>query len=196
MTVRGGQDLSRALKIGAFGTIGLVGLLALVFLFRPADTSGKAFSALEFGDITAAEFRDASFQIVPEMLAVIYRAFAEVNEEQIYDSLAEVSADEALESLYLERVGAMVGGGLDEADQELHAMELAGLSSRQNGTTFSMNVTWRVVGTVGHATHMHVRGNTYAADLTIEPVKGAWRMTRFDLTDVDRTGAGVLVAAE
>ncbi len=196
MTVRGGQYLNRALKIGAFGTIGLVGLLALVFLLRPADTSGKAFSALEFGDITAAEFRDASFQIVPEMLAVIYRAFAEVNEEQIYDSLAEVSADEALESLYLERVGAMVGGGLDEADQELHAMELAGLSSRQNGTTFSMNVTWRVVGTVGHATHMHVRGNTYAADLTIEPVAGAWRMTSFDLTDVDRTGAGVLVAAE
>lgn len=75
-------------------------------------------------------------------------------------------------------------------------MELAGLSSRQDGTTFRMNVTWRVVGTVGHATHMHVRGNTYAADLTIAPVAGAWRMTSFDLTDVDRTDAGILVAAE
>jgi len=165
-------------------------------MVQPADQTSDPFIAVEVGPVNAQGFRDASFQIVPEMLAVIYRAFAEVEEEQIYDSLAEVSAGEALETLYLERVGAMAGGGLDEADQELHAMELAGLSSRQDGTTFNMNVTWRVVGTVGHATHMHIRGNTYAADLTISPVDGVWRMTSFDLTDVDRTDNGVMMAAE
>jgi hypothetical protein len=130
------------------------------------------------------------------MMAVIYRAFAETQEEQIYDSLAQVSAGEALETLYLERVGAMQGGGLDEADQELHSMELAGLSSRRSGDGFRMTVSWRVVGTVGHATHLHVRGNTYAADLTVEPVDEGWRITSFDLTDVDRSDAGLLVAAE
>lgn len=182
--------------IAAVGVCVAVLVLVGVILLPQADDETRPYTALEFGEVSAQEFRDVSFQVIPEMLAVIYRAFAETQEEQIYDSLAEVSAGEALETLYLERVGAMVGGGLAEADQELHAMELAGLSSRQDGTTFRMNVTWRVVGTVGHATHMHVRGNTYAADLTIAPVAGAWRMTSFDLTDVDRTDAGILVAAE
>lgn len=184
------------LKLGALIVGGLAVVALVIFMLQRGADPEQPYAALEFGEISAEEFRDASFQIVPEMLAVIYRAFAETEEEQIYDSLAEVSAGEALETLYLERVGAMVGGGLDEADQELHAMELAGLSSRREGTTFNMNVTWRVVGTVGHATHMHIRGNTYAADLTIAPVGGAWRMTSFDLTDVDRTDAGVMVAAE
>ena len=167
-----------------------------IFLLRPSAQTDQTFSAPEFGELSAQGFADASYQIMPEMLAVIYRAFAETREEQIYDSLAEVSANEALETLYLERVGAMNGGGLDEADQELHAMELEGLSAQRKGNSFQMNVKWRVVGTVGHATHLHVRGNTYAADMVVEPVDGAWRMTRFDLTDVDRTDAGIVEAAE
>lgn len=196
VTVRGGMILNQTLRLGLLVSAGLAILAALLVFLRPADQTNAVFSALEVGEVTAAQFRDSSFQIVPEMLAVIYRAFAETDEGQIYDSLAEVSAGDALETLYLERVGAMVGGGLDEADQELHAMELAGLTSRLDGTTFNMTVTWRVVGTVGHATHLHVRGNTYSADLVVEPVDGAWRMTGFDLTDVDRTDAGEMVAAE
>lgn len=188
--------MSTPLKFGLMIAGGL-GLLGLAVLFmRPAEDPDRAFAALEFGELSAQEFSDASYQVLPEMLAVIYRAFAETQEEQIYDSLALVSAGEALETLYLERVGAMQGGGLDEADQELHSMELAGLSSRRAGNAFRMTVSWRVVGTVGHATHLHVRGNTYAADLTIEPVGEGWRMTSFDLTDVDRSDAGLLVAAE
>lgn len=188
------KDKSRwlVLSVGA-----LVGLLAVaVAKWSPAGNRSQAYTAVDQGPLSPQEFRETSYLVVPDMLALIYEAFAEIQEDQIYDRLALVAADEALETLYLERVGAMAGGGLVEGDQELHDMELAGLSSRQEGETFQMNVTWRVVGTVGHATHMHVRGNTYAADLTIAPVDGAWRMTRFDLTDVDRTDAGLLVAAE
>ncbi|KIN75002.1 hypothetical protein Z945_2900 [Sulfitobacter noctilucae] len=146
--------------------------------------------------MTAHELSSKSYQVVPEMLSVVYLAFGETNEVVIYDKLAEVSAEDALETLYLERVGAMVGGGLDEADQTLHAMELTSLSSWQSGNTVTMDVKWHVVGTVGHATHLHVRGNTYSANLTVEPVGGAWRMTAFVLTDVDRSDAGTMVAAE
>lgn len=184
------------LKSGIYVFGGLAVVLVAIMLLRPTNRPAPSFAALEFGVLSPAAFREESYQIVPEMLAVVYRAFAETQEDEIYDSLAQVSAGDALETLYLERLGAMVGGGLDEADQELHAMELAGLSSRQEGETFRMNVTWRVVGTVGHATHMHVRGNTNAADLTIAPVDGAWRITSFDLTDVDRTDAGMMVAGE
>tara|TARA_R110002020_G_scaffold400596_3_gene610674 strand:+ start:2449 stop:3009 length:561 start_codon:yes stop_codon:yes gene_type:complete len=156
----------------------------------------EKFATIGAAPLSAEEFSNESYKLLPEMLAVIYRAFAETEERRIYDTLAEVSADEALETLYLERVGAMAGGGLERADQELHAMELVGLSSRRTGDTLRMNVSWRVVGTVGHATHLHVRGNTYAADLIIEPVEGVWRISDFELTDVDRSDAGMLVASE
>ncbi|MDF1727814.1 MAG: hypothetical protein P1U53_08695 [Sulfitobacter sp.] len=164
--------------------------------FAVREGGDQRFAVAGGGELSAEEFSDKSFLLVPDMLAVIYRAFAETEESQIYDSLAEVSADAALETLYLERVGAMAGGGLETADQELHAMELEALSSRRTGNSLRMNVSWRVVGTVGHATHLHVRGNTYAADMVLEPVEGAWRITDFDLTDVDRSDAGVMVASE
>jgi hypothetical protein len=71
-------------------------------------------------------------------------------------------------------------------------MELLGLTSATEGDAVRMDAKWRVLGTVGHAEHMHVRGNTYSAELVIEPVDGVWRMTGFTLTDVDRTDAGVM----
>lgn len=184
------------MNLGLLLAAGVGMIIAGIALMWPGETTDSRFSALTFGEVSAQDFAASSYEIMPEMLSVIYRAFAQTGEAEIYDTLAQVSADDALETLYLERVGAMVGGGLSEADQELHAMELEGLSARQNGTAFEMNVKWRVVGTVGHATHLHVRGNTYAADMTVEPVDGAWRMTRFGLTDVDRTDAGVVVAGE
>ncbi|ABD56023.1 hypothetical protein [Jannaschia sp. CCS1] len=151
-----------------------------------------------FDPMSADGMSEEFFRVAPEMLTSVYRAFNETDEAAIYDSLAQVAAGDALEELYLERVGAMVGGGLDpseEADQQIHTMEMIRIDQDQNGETFIWNSRWRVVGTVGHATHMHVRGNTYAAVLTVEPVDGAWRLTGFELTDVDRSEAGELVAA-
>lgn len=191
-----GFGLGKEYVFGGLAAAALAAAALGFVLLRTAPDMDRAYEAIGAGPVTAQDFRAASFQIVPEMLAVIYNAFAETREDMIYDGLAQVAAAGALEALYLERVGAMVGGGLDEGNQELHDMELVALSSRQEGTGFMMNVKWQVVGTVGHATHMHVRGNTYAADLTIAPVDGAWRMTRFDLLEVDRTDAGTMVAAE
>lgn len=91
----------------------------------------------------------------------------------------------------------MVGGGLDpseEADQQIQTMQMLRIDQQRDDETFTWTARWRVVGTVGHATHMHVRGNIYAAILTMEPVDGAWRMTQFELTDVDRSEAGDIVA--
>ena len=74
-------------------------MLAVVVTFaHPKATGDQGFAALEFGELSAEEFSNTSYEILPEMLAVIYRAFSETEEEQIYDSLAQVSADEALEN--------------------------------------------------------------------------------------------------
>ena len=134
-----------------------------------------------------------SYKVIPAVLGRIYLAFGATEEDAIYDGLAEVAAGEALEALYLERVGAMASAGL-EPDQQIHEMELLGLTSRIEGGGVSVSAKWRVLGTVGHAEHLHVRGNAYSADLTLEPVNDAWRLTGFSLTDVDRTDAGTLQA--
>ncbi len=180
--------------LSVLGSVVLVALLLFVRILLPDDL--RSYATPGFGRLNANQLSRDAYQVAPEMLAIIYRAFGETDEGVIYDSLAEVAAGPALEALYLERLGAMVGGGLDQSNQQLHEMELINLSSRGSGTTVRWGAKWRVVGTVGHATHLHVRGNTYAANLTLEPVDGAWRMTAFDLTDVDRSDAGTLVAAQ
>ncbi len=154
---------------------------------------------LGFDPLTADQVSDQFYLVAPELLTAVYQAFNETEETAIYDSLARVAAGDALETLYLERVGAMVGGGLDpseEADQEIHTMEMIRLQNQRDDTVFTWNARWRVVGTVGHATHLHVRGNIYAAVLRLEPVDGGWRFTDFELTDVDRTEAGEFVPAD
>lgn len=177
--------------------VAAVGVAALVYTqARPSEPVPYTLNG--FDPMTADGLSDEFFRVAPEMLTTVYQAFNETDEAAIYDSLAVVAAGDALEDLYLERVGAMVGGGLDpsvEADQQIHTMEMIRIDQNRDGETFIWNARWRVVGTVGHATHMHVRGNTYAALLTVQPVDNAWRLTGFDLTDVDRSEAGELVAA-
>jgi hypothetical protein len=140
--------------------------------------------------------RDELFALLPALLLVVYDAFGRTDEAEIYDTLEVAAAGDALENLYLERAGAMVGGGLTESDQTIHEMRLIKANSVQSGETFRLDAQWEVIGTVGHSEHLHVRGNTYRANLTIAPVEGAWRITDFELTDVDRQTAGELVEAE
>ncbi|MEJ6392654.1 hypothetical protein V8J82_05260 [Gymnodinialimonas sp. 2305UL16-5] len=180
------------------GAVVISGIAVVWTLTSNSSRSPASYEIAGFEPMTGDEMAENFFLVAPEMLTTVYRAFNETDEGAIYDSLAQVAAGEALEELYLERVGAMVGGGLDpseEADQEIHTMEMIRIDQEREGETFIWNSRWRVVGTVGHATHMHVRGNTYAAVLTLEPVEGAWRLTGFDLTDVDRSEAGEMVAA-
>ncbi|MEM6610242.1 MAG: hypothetical protein AAF689_16895 [Pseudomonadota bacterium] len=173
------------------------GLAFVVFGNGSRETARYATAGLE--PMNADEVSEQFFLVAPEMLTRVYLAFNETEETAIYDSLAEVAAGDALEALYLERVGAMADNGLDasaEADQQIHTMEMLRISTQRDGQSFTWDARWRVVGTVGHATHLHVRGNIYAAILDIAPVEGAWRITGFELTDVDRTEAGQMVAAE
>lgn len=173
---------------------------AIVFAVMSANPREPVpYAILGFEPMTADEVSEQFFLIAPDLLTAVYEAFNETEEAAIYDSLARVAADGALEALYLERIGAMAGGGLDpseEADQAIHTMEMIRIDNRREGETFIWDARWRVVGTVGHTTHMHVRGNIYAAVLTLAPVDGVWRFIDFELTDVDRTEAGEFVPAD
>ena len=158
---------------------------------RPAPPSAYAAPGIE--PLAPADVQDRMFELLPALLLEVYNAFGQIDEQEIYDTLAVAAHGDALEALYLERAGAMVGGGLTEADQTIHEMSLKGASSRQSGETFRLDAEWEVIGTVGHSEHLHVRGNTYRAYLTIAPVAGAWKIVEFDLTDVDRSAVGELI---
>ncbi|KPP93146.1 MAG: hypothetical protein HLUCCA08_11150 [Rhodobacteraceae bacterium HLUCCA08] len=165
-------------------------------VLREATDPGLAAHPVPgMGEMNAAELSRDGYLVIPAMLREVYVAFGATEEAVIHDTLAAVAAGPALETLYLDRAGAMAGGGLDGADQEIHEMELLDLASSRDGAMLSVNATWRVLGTVGHAEHMHVRGNVYSAALTLAPTAAGWRITGFELLDVDRSDAGTMVAA-
>lgn len=175
---------------------GLLVLFAVVgtglFVLLPSDKVSETdkFTAPGLEPMTVEEARADFWRLTPALLLVVYDAFGQTQEDAIYDTLASVTDAGALEYLYLERVGAMAGGGLEEADQTIHEIKLLNTQVARDGATLAIDATWQVIGTVGHAEHLHVRGNTYSADLSVAPVNGAWRITDFELLEVNRDTAG------
>ncbi|MEM1302001.1 MAG: hypothetical protein AAGH17_05405 [Pseudomonadota bacterium] len=183
--------MARVAALAAVLIVGIAGA-AWVFLSNSGDTVSEtdSFAVPGLEPMTVTQAQNDFFRLTPALLLVVYEAFSAVEEDTIYDTLASVTHGHALEYLYLERVGAMAGGGLEEADQEIHEIKLLYTSALREGASLKIDAAWEVIGTVGHAEHLHVRGNTYSADLMVAPVEGAWRITDFTLLDVDRNSAG------
>lgn len=167
-----------------------IGSLVLFSGGTRGTDSDQAYSAPGIDPLTFDQARGEFYRLTPALLLTVYDAFGRVDEEAIYDTLASVAGGDALEELYLERVGAMAGGGLEEADQTIHEIKLLTSSVKPDAGSLVIDASWQVIGTVGHAEHLHVRGNTYSADLTIAPVEAAWKITDFNLRDVNRDAAG------
>ena len=181
----------RASLIAIVVFAGAIAALAAVFLperarFSETDT----FSAPGLDPLTFEGAREDFWRLTPALLLVVYEAFGKTQEDEIYDTLASVTYGDALEYLYLERVGAMADSGLDETDQVIHEIKLLNTQVAREKDVLLIEASWQVIGTVGHSEHLHVRGNTYSADLTVSPVEGAWRITDFELLDVNRDAAG------
>ena len=163
---------------------------AVLWPKAPQISETDTFAAPGLEPLTISDAQAGFWQLTPALLLVVYEAFGANEEATIYDTLASVTHGDALEYLYLERVGAMKGGGLDEVDQTIHEIKLLDTQVARENATLVIDASWQVIGTVGHSEHLHVRGNTYSADLTVSPVEGAWRITDFELLDVNRDTAG------
>lgn len=179
-----------------FGTVGVAaaGLVALtvVLFFEPRQAISETteFTAPGLDPLTIAGAQEQFWRLTPALLLVVYDAFGKTEEGEVYDTLASVTHGKALDYLYLERMGAMTGGGLDEADQTIHEIKLLTTHIGRSGADLNIDASWQVIGTVGHAEHLHVRGNTYSADLVVAPVIDAWKITAFTLREVNRDAAG------
>lgn len=188
--------MNRTYLLAGLALLVVIGVAALAIAPKQGQLSETAaFTAPGLDPMTIEDARAEFWRLTPALLLVVYDAFGQTEEDAIYDTLASVTHGEALEYLYLERVGAMAGGGLEEADQTIHEIKLLNTQVEPKGEALKIDASWQVIGTVGHAEHLHVRGNTYSADLFIEPVQGAWRITDFELLEVNRDTAGETFAA-
>lgn len=168
----------------------LAAAVAIVWPRSAQISETDTFLAPGLDPLTISDAQSDFWRLTPALLLEVYKAFGETQEDAIYDTLASVTHGEALEYLYLERVGAMKGGGLDEVDQTIHEIKLLNTQVAREDSSLVIDASWQVIGTVGHSEHLHVRGNTYSADLTVSPVEGAWRITDFELLEVSRDTAG------
>lgn len=183
--------MKRTPIFAGLGFLGAVGVAVLFLMPAQVEVSETdEFAAPGLDPMTINEAHAEFWRLTPALLLVVYDAFGETEEDVIYDTLASVTHGGALEYLYLERVGAMAGGGLEEADQTIHEIKLLDTQVARDGATLDINASWQVIGTVGHAEHLHVRGNTYSADLSVSPIEGAWRIANFELLEVNRDTAG------
>lgn len=183
--------MRRLVVIVAACTVGIaVAFVAIPNLTSERVSETEAYAAPGLEPLTIEGARSEFWRLTPALLLVVYEAFGETQEAAIYDTLASVTHGDALEYLYLERVGAMAGGGLEEADQTIHEIKLLNTQVAREDAVLKIDASWQVIGTVGHAEHLHVRGNTYSADLLVAPIDGAWRITDFELLEVNRDEAG------
>lgn len=183
--------MGRSLLIGIAGVVAAGVVVLLVTLSnRPAISETAEFTAPGLDPMTISGAQEEFWRLTPALLLVVYDAFGKTQEDEIYGTLESVTDGDALEYLYLERVGAMKGGGLEEADQTIHEIKLLNTRVERDGAVLKLDASWQVIGTVGHAAHLHVRGNTYSADLVVAPVEDAWKIVDFTLRDVNRDAAG------
>jgi hypothetical protein len=67
---------------------------------------------------------------------------------------------------------------------EILNVDVNHLDDRPLGLLF--RATWTAMGSVGHWGHIHIRKNQYEANITVEPVDGAWKITGLELLEEKR----------
>jgi len=173
--IRIGVDL---LKGRGLAKRGLAALLILLLL------GGGAFAVALPSRLTD----DRSEEIVAGLLHNVYRAFDFRGEENIYDVLDQSVSGDLLTEIYLEtRRGLELAsqGGARAKVKEIEMLEVA--PRRVGGEPgFVARAKWNVAGSVGHWGHIHTRTNQYEAELTVQPVDGAWKVTDMEILQEER----------
>ena len=158
-----GGDSPPAPVLAALAVIAFVTGGAALWFLRPAEPTALPAPGLSAAVDAEGLWRE-SYGVTLAVLNAVYDAFARTDEAEIYDGLADVAAGDALEELYLERAGALAGGGLP--DQLVHELTLTDAEWRMADGAMIADIRWAVLGQVGHDEHTHMRGNAYAAELT------------------------------
>jgi hypothetical protein len=132
---------------------------------------------------------DKAVTVLNSLLKNIYRSFDFREEEDVYDRLATSVSGDLLSEIYLQNRKSMVvtqAGGARARVKEVKILDVdvASVDDRPLGLLF--HARWTAMGTVGHWGHIHMRKNQYDANITVEPVDGAWKITGLELLEEKR----------
>ena len=73
-------------------------------------------------------------------------------------------------------------GGARAKVQNVEILE-ASYEPLSSGAGFTTEARWNVTGSVGHWGHVHQRLNQYRAEITVESIDNAWRITRLEVLE-------------
>lgn len=129
--------------------------------------------------------------VFEQLLANVYRAFEAVTEEESYDLLA-YSVEPALsQELYLD-----IRKGLEMREQGGAVAEVGNIERRggkiefTGARSFHVQWRWRVFAHITHWGHTHARINEYLADFDVRAGDRGWRISAFQLMDMERIPTG------
>jgi hypothetical protein len=134
------------------------------------------------------EQKDAT-NVLHGLLKNIYRAFDYRMEEDVYDKLAISATGNLLADIYLQNRKSLAiqkAGGAQARIKNVEILDVSMNDSQDIQMSLSFNSKWTAFGTVGHWGHVHARKNQYEANITIQPIEGAWKIVGLELVEEKR----------
>jgi hypothetical protein len=132
---------------------------------------------------------DKAVTVLNSLLKNIYRSFDFREEEDVYDRLATSVQGNLLSEIYLQNRKSMVvsqAGGARARVKEVKTLDVDVNNLDDHPLGLLFHAKWTAMGSVGHWGHIHIRKNQYEANITVEPVDGAWKITGLELLEEKR----------
>jgi hypothetical protein len=127
--------------------------------------------------------------LLENLLKNIYRSFDFREEEDVYDRLATSVSGGLLTDIYLQNRKSLVvtqAGGAQAKVKEIKIEDVSVKHLADRPLALLFHSKWTAMGNVGHWGHIHTRKNRYDANITVEPVDGAWKITDLELLEEKR----------
>ena len=77
-------------------------------------------------------------------------------------------------------------GGARARVKEIEILDVDVNSLYDHPLGLLFHAKWTAMGSVGHWGHIHMRKNQYEANISVEPVDGAWKITGLELLEEKR----------
>ena len=139
--------------------------------------------------ITSRISNSEAGEILEGLLKNIYRSFDFREEEDAYDRLATSVSGDLLSDIYLQNRKSLIvtqAGGARARVKQIDIKHVEVSHDKDRPLKLLFHSEWTVLGSVGHWGHIHTRKNSYEANITVEPVEGAWKIIDLELLEEKR----------
>ena len=126
-------------------------------------------------------------RVISALLLRMHAAFEQDTQEGLYAELGRAVTGDSLTELYEQRrhdLALPLRNGA--ALQEVNVKGFNLLRGERQVNAYRAQIGWEVLSVIESETHDHIRRNIYQAEVLLEPVGGAWRLTEVDLSKQHR----------